>query len=262
MSGYGPMRELLRRFGVDVVRYSGRRFPERIPIELIHDHKISLVFDVGANVGQTAIDLRARGYRGRIVSFEPQTEAFRALARVAAHDDAWECRNVAIGDRRSNVQVNVSRNSWSSSILPMSERHRQAAPSSVYAEAEGVQLLRLDDLRNELVGRDDRLYLKLDVQGYEAQAIAGAAETLSQVVVVEAEVSLVELYEGQSLMGDFITLMRAHDFFPLHVAPEFRDPATGELLQLNMWFGRKSDVDTAVDGSVISTDAAPPTSSA
>jgi hypothetical protein len=120
----------------------------------------------------------------------------------------------------------------------------------------------LDDLRTEFVRRDDRLYLKLDVQGYEAQAIAGAGETLSQVVVVEAEVSLVDLYEGQSLMSDFIALMRAHDFFPLHLAPEFRDPATSELLQLNMWFARKSDVDTAVDGSVISTDAAPPTSSA
>jgi len=257
MSGYSWIRRLLRRFGVDVVRYSGRRFPEKIPFELIRDHDVSLVLDVGASVGQTAVDLRAQGYRGRIVSFEPQREAFRALARAADNDDAWECRNVAIGDRRSNVQVNISRNSWSSSLLPMSERHRQAAPASVYADSEDVQLLRLDDLRAEFVRKDDRLYLKLDVQGYEAQAIAGAAETLSQAVVVEAEVSLVELYEGQTLMSDFVNLMRDHNFLPLHLAPEFRDPATGELLQLNVWFARKSDVDTAVNGSVVSTRAAP-----
>jgi FkbM family methyltransferase len=206
--------------------------------------------DVGASVGQTGFALRAGGYRGRIVSFEPQTEAFRELARVAGNDDAWECRKVAIGDRRSNVQVNISSNSWSSSLLPMSERHRRASPGSAYADSEEVQLFRLDDLRAELVRKDDRLYLKLDVQGYEAQAIAGAAETLRQTVVVEAEVSLVELYAGQALMSDFVTLMRGHNFFPLHLAPEFRDPATGELLQLNVWFARKSDVDTAADVSV------------
>lgn len=82
-----------------------------------------------------------------------------------------------------------------------------------------------------------------------AQPIAAAAETLRQAVVVEAEVSLVELYEGQMLIADFIRLMRGHNFFPLHFAPEFQDSATRELLQLNMWFGRKRDVVNAVAGS-------------
>ncbi len=253
MSRYGWPRGLLHRLGVDIVRYRGTRFPERLPLELIRDHQVSLVLDIGASVGQTGIALRAGGYCGRIVSFEPQTEAFRTLARVAAYDDGWQCRKVAIGDRRTKVQVNISCNSWSSSLLPMSERHRRASPASIYADAEDVQLLRLDDLGAEFVRKDDRLYLKLDVQGYEAQVIAGAAETLSHAVVVEAEVSLVELYEGQTLINDFITLMGGHNFFPLHLAPEFRDPATGELLQLNMWFVRKSDVDMAVPGSVVAT---------
>jgi hypothetical protein len=126
----------------------------------------------------------------------------------------------------------------------MSERHRQASPTSAYADSEEVPLLRLDDLRGALVGDDDRVYLKLDVQGYEARVIEGGAETLAQIVVVEAEVSLVELYEGQMLMSDFIALMRGHDFLPLHLAPEFRDPSTGELLQLNLWFVRKNGVAT------------------
>ncbi len=240
MNGYGWVRERLHRFGIDVVRYRGTRFPERLPLELIHDHKVSLVLDVGASIGQTGAALRAGGYRGRIVSFEPQSEAFRALALASVNDAAWECRQVAIGDRRATVQVNIAQNSWSSSLLPMSERHRRASPASAYADSEDVQLVQLDDLRSEFVRKRDRVYLKLDVQGYEAHVIAGAAETLADTVVVEAEVSLVELYEGQTLMSDFVGSMRGHDFFPLHLAPEFRDPATGELLQLNVWFGRRN----------------------
>jgi FkbM family methyltransferase len=238
MGGYGWVRQVLHRFGIDIVRYRGKRFPERLPLELIENRQVSLVLDVGASVGQTGIALREGGYRGRIVSFEPQTAAFRELSAAAADDEAWECRQVAIGDRASSVQVNIAGNSWSSSLLPMSDRQREASPASSYVASEDVPLVRLDDLRSELLRDDDRVYLKLDVQGYEAQAVSGAAETLANTAVVEAEVSLVELYEGQMLMSEFMTLMRGFGFFPLHVVPEFRDPATGELLQLNVWFVR------------------------
>jgi FkbM family methyltransferase len=238
MAGYGWARRLLHRAGIDVVRYRGKRFPEKLVQELIREHDVTLFIDVGASTGQTGLALRAGGYRGRIVSFEPQTAAFRGLAATAEGDPDWECRRAAVGDVSSQTQLNLSANSWSSSLLPISDRHRAAAPESAYEAAESVDVVRLDDLRDDLVQAGDRVYLKLDVQGYEKQALAGATELLRDVVVVETEASLAELYGGQVLAGDLVSLMRARAFVPLHVFPEFRDPHTQELLQVNIWFVR------------------------
>src|SRR3954470_10246795 len=64
-----------RRFGFDLTRFDRGK--------LIAHHQISVVFDVGANLGQSAAELRAVGYRGRIISCEPLGDAFRTLSHRA-----------------------------------------------------------------------------------------------------------------------------------------------------------------------------------
>ena len=44
-------------------------------------HDINLVLDVGANIGEFVQKIRRLGYRGLVVSFEPNPEAFAQLTR-------------------------------------------------------------------------------------------------------------------------------------------------------------------------------------
>jgi FkbM family methyltransferase len=52
-------------------------------MDFIENRGINLVLDVGANVGQFGLSLRNRGYAGQIMSFEPVSDAFNELKKVA-----------------------------------------------------------------------------------------------------------------------------------------------------------------------------------
>src|SRR5476649_2571998 len=79
-------RSVLRRFDLDVVRYSPEAFLPLRRLAILRQQHVGVVLDVGANAGQYAEKLRSDGWSGRIVSFEPLTRAYADLERLAAKD--------------------------------------------------------------------------------------------------------------------------------------------------------------------------------
>jgi FkbM family methyltransferase len=210
---------------------------------------IDLVLDVGANTGQFVHQCRTAGYKGKIISFEPSAAAHASLLQSAAADPLWTVADrMALGATTGEVEINIAANSYSSSILPMLDSHLAAAPHSVYLQKEKVPLRRLDDLLDDLLadlvpataapGR--YIFLKLDVQGYESQVLAGATQLLNHTLAVQLEMSLLPLYEGETLMPQMHAAMTAKGFDLWDLEPSFRDPATGRLLQVDGIFTRRS----------------------
>jgi FkbM family methyltransferase len=231
---------LLRRLGVDLVRYAPAHFANLRRMEILDRHGVTLVVDAGANVGNYARMLRADGYRGRILSIEPLSTAFAELSRSAADDERWVCRRVALGDAEGVAEINVAGNSWSSSLLPMSSRHARVAPESVYVATEEVELTTLDALLRPLVGDDDRIFLKLDLQGFELPALRGAHGRMQQVVGGEIELSYVPLYEGQALLAEVVTFLSASGLDLVSLEEVLAESQSGELLQVDGLFVRRS----------------------
>jgi FkbM family methyltransferase len=232
------VRRALHRIGVDFIPYDGRRFVARRRIDVIRATGVSIVVDVGAGGGQFVRSLRGEGYAGRIVSFEPVTEAFAKLQRRTTGDPSITCMNVAIAERDGEAVVNVAGNLWSSSLLPMMSEHEAAAPASAYVGQERVRLARLDSL--DVVGPEDRAYLKIDVQGGEGAVLDGAAGVLDRIVAAELELSLVELYEGQELLPALHERMSSQGFALVWLGESvFRDPASDEILAVDGIFVRR-----------------------
>lgn len=75
--------------------------------------------------------------------------------------------------------------------------------------------------------------MKLDVQGFELEVLRGAVRTLEQIEVLEAELSLVPLYDGAPLFGDVVRYLDERNFGLLGREPGFADPRTGALLQVD-----------------------------
>lgn len=232
------LRWTLRKQGWDLHRFLPTLSPDAQLQALLSRLGIATVLDIGANTGQFAHLLRQLGYRGHILSFEPQAAAHAALTRAAAADPLWQTApRMALGATPGTATLNIAGNSASSSLLPMLDSHRQAAPQSAYTGTEEVPLVRLDDA---LAGHDTPgpLHLKIDTQGYEREVLAGAPQTLARAASVQLEVSLVPLYAGSPGLDTLLADMAAAGLAPAALWPGFASPQ-GRLLQIEMIFSRE-----------------------
>ena len=237
------VQSALRKMGVELQPYvkdipAQPREEDFRRVRLLAGRRVDLVLDGGANVGQYALRTRHGGFRGRIVSFEPLRDAYTELKRRAADDRLWECRRHALGAGVAEAEIHVSRNSYSSSLLELEDRHARSAPDSAYLRSETVSVLPLDETWDEVVGDAERPHLKLDLQGFELEALRGAERSLPKLAMVEVELSLVPLYEGAPLYRDVIDHLEDAGFRLVGLEPEFFDPETAELLQAQGIFTR------------------------
>src|SRR5580692_7057782 len=91
---------------------------EGILRSLLQRLRPAAVLDVGANIGQYGRMLRGIGYAGPIISFEPLGSAHKKLSAAAGAERSWiVAPRAALGSAKGSIEINVSGNSVSSSVL-------------------------------------------------------------------------------------------------------------------------------------------------
>ncbi len=225
------VKRIARFYNADIVRYP---YPELNRRKSAYNtFNIDLLLDVGANTGQYAAQARALDYKKNIVSFEPAIEAFKKLSLKSANDPHWEVLHTGIGAHKSIAEINISGNSYSSSILEMLPAHLETAPESKYISKETIQL---DTIDNFLAARKDQsknIFLKIDTQGYEWQVLQGALNSLEFISCIQLEMSLVELYKSEKKFLEITQFLIAAGFEIFTLEPEFYNKKTGQLLQID-----------------------------
>lgn len=232
------IKEIAQKMGYAISAYDPMRDPLAIKKSLFGALGISVVLDVGANAGQYAKHLRRNGYQGRIVSFEPLTSAYKALAETAALDPKWTACHCALGSEDGASEIFVSSNSWSSSMLDIMPDHTSAAPDSKYVDKEVISIKTLDTVFNEYVPAGEKVFLKIDTQGYTKHVLSGANNSIDKISGVYVEMSLVPLYAGEPLIGDVICMLYEKGFVLVAIEPEFIDKKSGRWLQVNGLYSR------------------------
>jgi FkbM family methyltransferase len=229
----------LRRLGLELRYYRPDSSDEARFMAGLSAHGVNLVLDVGANAGQFGRLIRAAGYRGRIVSFEPLSTARKLLEAEVRGDPLWQMApQMAIGDKDGEIEVHIAGNSYSSSVLPMLNAHSSTAPESAYIGTEKAPLRRLDAVASGYLSPDAVLFLKIDTQGYEDRVLEGAPDLLRRAVGLQVEMSMVPLYEGQRLYVEMDARLRALGFELWGLAPAFVDARNGRTLQMDATYFR------------------------
>jgi FkbM family methyltransferase len=237
------VKKLINKAGWNLNRLTPSSNPTFQLLSTLRHINANLVFDVGANIGQFAQELRNVGYTGEIVSFEPLKTAHRVLSSASESDERWLVHpKAAVGDHDGEVEINVAGNSVSSSILPILDAHTSAAVGSAYVGTELTPILRLDSVAHQYLKPDSRCFIKIDAQGFEWQVLDGAAEIMRKMQGVLVELSLVPLYDGQRLWRDVIGRLTSDGFILWAIQRGFTDPRNGRSLQVDAIFVRDEDL--------------------
>jgi len=234
------IKKLFRKFGLEVSSTSSPASTNGQVLLALNQVQANVIFDIGANVGQFAQKLRTVGYTGKIVSFEPLSSAYQKVSKAANSDSQWVVHSrTAIGDLDGEIEINISGNSVSSSVLPILDSHSSAAADSAYVSSETTPLVRLDSIATTYLGADSRLFIKIDTQGFEWQVLDGARETLKSAQGLILELSLVPLYEGQKTWREIVDRLEGEGFMLWAIQKGFIDPRTGQSLQVDAIFLRQ-----------------------
>jgi FkbM family methyltransferase len=233
-----PFRKLLRRFGLDYAKAPIEHW-QRIAA-MLEDAGVTVLLDVGANEGQYVGYLRAAGWTGRIVSFEPVAAVHAKLAANAARDPAWQVAPaMALGADEGEAEIIVSNESDMSSLLPLKPEILRVSPSSAAAGTETVTIRSLDGVFDDYVDAEDRAFLKIDTQGYERAVLDGAAKTLPRLAGLQVELSLTPLYEGEADWHALVERIEAAGFALAFVLPGYYDRHLKRMLQFDGVFMRR-----------------------
>jgi FkbM family methyltransferase len=126
-------------------------------------------------------------------------------------DSHVRLHQVAIGLKGGEQVIHVSAADDSSSLLPISSLQTELYPGTGEVRQETVKVGRLDEYITAERIQSPAL-LKIDVQGYELEALQGCTELIDRFDTLLVECSFVELYAGQALAHEIIRFLDAHSF--------------------------------------------------
>lgn len=131
--------------------------------------QVRIIFDVGANIGQTALSYLKNFPEAEIFSFEPISETFQQLQANVHGKSGIKCFNLAMGRESGSIQVQLQSSSLFNSL---SNKGRYAT-----GQAETVCVVSLDEfLEEKQIAPID--ILKIDAEGFDLEVLKGGTKFL------------------------------------------------------------------------------------
>jgi FkbM family methyltransferase len=204
---------ILFRHGVDLRRASSTPFGLRWYRDIQffpNGVELGTVLDVGANTGQTALQVARQFPKSRIYSFEPVPSTFRELVRNTAIYANIEPIGCAMGASRGSGKMTIERLSLSNRFI-VSEESTSNALRVLEVPVDTVDAF----CAEREIHRVN--LLKIDTEGHELSVLEGAEKFLTEkridFILAECEF----LRRGGEPHGDFTEIMKHVSGFGFHV---------------------------------------------
>lgn len=166
--------------GIDLSYDLARALPE---------YRVHTVFDVGANVGQSAKEYLQKFPGARIYSFEPVRSTFQRLQENLQGQDRVRCFQLAFGAAPQQGTMVLE----GKSVMFFLSGESRPLPRQENVITEQVEVATLDEFcRQNQVERIS--YIKIDTEGGDMNVLHGAEHLLA-----EQRIDLVQLEAGMNI---------------------------------------------------------------
>ena len=197
--------QLFRKIGFQVNKYDKNKTNlNDLRKKLVY--RSPVIFDVGANIGQSIDKYLKQFKKPKIHVFEPNKEAFEILEKKFDYLNYIYLNNFALGEKNSKKKLNYTHKSGSSSFhqinlntdwIKKRSKSANVKPNQYIKKKVITEIKTLDDyVKNHKIKKID--LLKIDTQGYEEKVLLGSIKSLSFIKNVELEIMLDECYKAET----------------------------------------------------------------
>jgi FkbM family methyltransferase len=203
------LKKILKATGYKVSKNSKVLLLDEDPFTAIKDKLIGdklILFDIGANWGQTTKKMSHHYPEAKIYGFEPSKNCFESL-KANFKSDTISFHNLAMGSSCGQLEFNEY--SWSA----LNSLLKRAYGGAEIMETYLVDVVTIDAFcKNNAVSHIN--LLKTDTEGYELNVLKGASDMMKRNTIqfVYVEVFFNENYVGQSSFGDIYNFLLENRF--------------------------------------------------
>lgn len=231
------IKKILRFFGYTLTKLDSNlaTSSDYIIGNLFNKNLKLIIFDIGANVGQSAEKYGSLYKNATIYSFEPLFKEYEILKTKDIKN--LKPFNIGFSNKKTQEKFFVNQSSATSSLLPLSENAEKVWQINQLKNIETIicNFDTLDNFCNEMnIKTID--FMKIDTQGSEYLVLDGAKELLSKKVIrnIQLEVILGDTYKGQKTIGFYMNLLENYGY-KLKIMTDL-GIKNGSLIQTDLFF--------------------------
>ena len=191
----------------------------------INNFKIEVIFDIGANIGQSATFYRKKFPKAKIFSIEPVSETYNQLKINTKNLDV-NCCNLAFGSNQGVVKMaisNISKHSVSNTKVNNIEEN------NLNCRYEEVDLTTIDKflIENNIKHVN---YMKVDTEGHDLEAMKGAENALKNKSIdfIETELSMNPTNKFHVDYASMVEFMLKYDYLVFGIYEQIHDFVIGK----------------------------------
>ncbi len=176
----------------------------------------AIIFDVGANTGNSTMKYRRLYKKPTIYAFEPDSRSLSALAAKSLNERNIRLEQCVVGWKHDIMMpFNVNNDGATNSVLENDNASAVWSDSSTAIKKREQKMLRsvtVDGFCEER-GIKHIDILKSDVQGYDLHVLLGACKMMSagSVSAILVECLFVPLYKEQAEFNDISKLLKSYN---------------------------------------------------
>ncbi len=194
------------------------------------------IIDVGANRGDWTRMALSVFPDVRVVMIEPQQEMQHILHQLCSQNSRLEFVRAGAGKEDGQLLQTIWDDLAGSSFLPEPSEQKLRA-----GKQRMTPIVTIDSILRE---RDTFFpdLVKLDIQGFELEALKGARSLFGRTEVFILETSLYEFMPRMPITADCINFMAANGYTFYDVTEYLRRPSDGALGQIDLAFALRGGI--------------------